>query len=298
MFGHRRREPVCSPCAASGQCPSYMSGTIHGSHGMRGVPFVVLMLLFGSPCSAQSDPAEAQRLLRAGVEAANDGRWVEARRDFERAYELLPRGEILINLAAAQAQTDLLVEASESYRRALEAPELDETMRAEASAARDTVLSALPHLRVSALGMRDGDRIEIDGHSAQEGLVPINPGHHRVAIMRGDRELTAVEIEAERGRTAQVALSIAAPEPEAGGAPAARDPVPHILGIASLFTASAAFFTVDAVSLGFIGSCSSSLPDGTCAQRWALDEVGFGIFGAAAIATSIAAVVWIVLAQL
>src|SRR4051794_32606537 len=72
-----------------------------------------------TPTASEASPTEtalARELVQRGVDAIHARRWEEARDDFSRAYQIIPRPEILLNLATAQAQTGHLVEAAESYR--------------------------------------------------------------------------------------------------------------------------------------------------------------------------------------
>ena len=71
--------------------------------------------LFAVPTWASAQEDEAREEFRAGIAAVRDDNWEVARGHFERAYELSPRASVLANLAAAQRQTGLLVEAKASY---------------------------------------------------------------------------------------------------------------------------------------------------------------------------------------
>ena len=93
----------------------------------------------------------ARRLRADGVEAARTGDWPRAATLFEEAYELDPRVLTLYNLAAAQMNSGLLVEADENFRRFLRATQegTHDEFRAEASASRGLLEHRIPHASVA-----------------------------------------------------------------------------------------------------------------------------------------------------
>lgn len=180
----------------------------------------------------------AARLFRTGVEFARQERWEEAREAFARSYETAAVPVTLYNLAGAQAQLGMLLEAAETYRRFL--PDADE---GRARAHRDHAQSALaeleariPHVRVEVRGDQPGDTLELDGVTVLP-LEPIalNPGSHRFQVMREGRPLADRTVEFAEGQTRTIRLDVIPPvagdpaEPTGldldTGEPAEREPL-------------------------------------------------------------------------
>lgn len=176
--------------------------------------------------------AEARRLFTAGLEAASDHRWQEARDLFEQSLAVTERASTLLNLAAAQAETGAVVEAAASYRRFLEiATGRDARHRDEAEEALARVEERIAHLELDATELSPGDRLEVDDRTilpaAMDDALPLDAGAHRVTVSRDgalvfDQEITltegarltlAVEV-AER--TAAVAEPVDEPAASAG----------------------------------------------------------------------------------
>lgn len=101
--------------------------------------------------TVQASPDQgAQQAFRAGVDAARQERWEEARVLFEKAYALSPRPVVLINLAGAQARTGRLTEAAKSYRRILAHQASPETapIREAASEVLPALEARIPRVRL------------------------------------------------------------------------------------------------------------------------------------------------------
>src|SRR5689334_2554961 len=64
-----------------------------------------------------SESAVARDYFRAGVTAANAHRWPDAVVNFERAYAIVRRPLVLLNLALAREHVGQLVAAAETYRQ-------------------------------------------------------------------------------------------------------------------------------------------------------------------------------------
>lgn len=260
-----------------------------------------------SPARAQqSEHDQAVELFRRGVAAAREEQWVAARRAFERAYELLPRPEILINLAAAQAQTDQLVEARRGYREILGMAGVDPRLRQEAERALEELDRDIPRVRITIAGLEPGDRVTLDGaplaREALDGDLSVDPGPHVVVVTQGDAIIARAELTAERGRTIAVPMTItdrpavraADGEPSSVAATSAEPTLPLVVG-GILTAAGVAFGVVDLVSIGLEGSCAEGAAGGACAQVWALDEgpvIGYAVVGLASLAAGVAFLVW------
>lgn len=144
---------------------------------------------------SSSEMAAARRLFRSGLEHAEAGRWAQARADFERSYGLARVPVTLFNLAGAQAETGALVAAAESYRSFLQVAN-----EGRAARYRDAATQALAELeprisslRLEAPGLAEGDVLRIDddeiSHAALGVAFPVDPGEHRVEILRGERSV-------------------------------------------------------------------------------------------------------------
>jgi hypothetical protein len=141
--------------------------------------------------SAISQDEAAQQAFRAGVDAARQEHWVDARTAFEKAYSLSPRPVVLINLAGAQARTGRLTEAAKNYHRILEDESAPETVSFRRAAA--DVLPALeariPHVRLRPSGLTPTDIIQIDGEPVEIEAVgsghPLDPGEHTLVVKHG-----------------------------------------------------------------------------------------------------------------
>jgi hypothetical protein len=268
--------------------------------------WVALVLLLAAPPTttfAQDRDQEAAEHFRRGVAAARNEQWVAARRAFERAYELLPRTEILINLAAAQAQTEQLVEAQRAYRTLLDTPNVDARFREEAERALLEIDREIPRVRVSIEGLAPGDRVALDDEaiepSALDGEISVNPGPHTLVVTHGETILGRADFAAERGRSVAVPMTLDRPDRDETPAPleleaTAPDPTPQLAVGAILTAVGLGFGVVDIVSAALEGSCADSAA-GACTEVWALDEgpmIGYAIAGAASLVTGIVLLVW------
>lgn len=266
---------------------------------------LVALLEHSPPAMAQSERDQAAELFRRGVAAAREERWVAARRAFERAYELLPRPEILINLAAAQVQTDQLVEAQRAYREIVASPGIDPRFRAEAERALVELDREIPRIRITIDGLAPGHRVVLDdttlAPASLEGELSVNPGPHTVVVTHGDEIVARAELTAERGRTVAVPMTIThTPGSDADGdgpsplASAGPDPLPQLVAGGVLAAVGLALGIVDLVSIGLEGSCAQGSGD-MCSEVWALDEgpmIGYAVAGIASLAAGIGLLIW------
>lgn len=206
-------------------------------------------LLAGTvPTDVRAQPADdtsaskvqlARRLYDEGLEAVNKSRWSVAYEKFKASYELAPRVLTLFNLAASQAQTGRVVDATESYRRFLREtsdgryPDLrtDATTQIEALEARTSQLT----LDVKQLAASDTimlDQVPFPHAGLREPL-PMNPGDHAVTVARDGLTVARREFELAPGAAETITIvlptkadlqlspgsPIAAPAPVSGGSP-------------------------------------------------------------------------------
>lgn len=164
-----------------------------------------------APAAAQSanETALARRFFRAGIQAARSRSWDEAREAFQRSYDLSPRPVTLLNLAAAQAESGRLVEASESYRRFLH----DVTQGRHSRAAEQALAGLeprIPHLDITIAGLTDDHVIRLDGdelsHAALGSALPVDPGRHELMVVAPDGDATHETVSVGEGDRASVRL--------------------------------------------------------------------------------------------
>lgn len=169
-----------------------------------------------------SEAVLAREQFRAGVQAAQDGRWQDAADAFQRSYELSPRPLTLLNLAGAYAQTAHLVEAVEAYRMFLmERQGVTARMRADAEAQLADIEPRVPRARISVMGIEEGDVVRLDEYelsaASLEQPLPVNPGAHTVMLERPGHEPIVVTFQAEESAVADVLVDGRAPEPDPDG---------------------------------------------------------------------------------
>lgn len=198
---------------------------------MRRLVALALALVLLGPwprARAQSadELAEARRLFEAGLAAASDHRWAEARASFEQSLAITERASTLLNLAAAQAETGAVVASAESYRRFLEiATGRDARHRDEAEAALARVGARVAHLEIDTSRLERGDAVELDEHtllpSALEEPIALDAGSHHVAVLRRGDVVFEDDVTLAEGARFSMTIDVGerAPEPEAVALP-------------------------------------------------------------------------------
>lgn len=180
-----------------------------------------------APVHAQplaADEARARELFRRGVDAADAGRWEDARALFEETYALLPRPQVLLNLAGARAQTGRLVAAVDAYAR-VESAEggASAALREAARDARAMLEPRVPRLVVDFHGtLLEGDVVALDEGALpsadDRGELRIDPGRHAVIVTRGGLEVLREDFRLYEGERLRLDLRVSedahrAPEP-------------------------------------------------------------------------------------
>ena len=209
-----------------------------------GLALAVTPLTIGH-AAAQADDTNAaatgaaRELYQRAMRAAESERWDDARRDFERSYELAPRSATLLNLAVVNVRSGHLVTAVECYRRYLARATPDE--RAETGTRVEqqiaTLESRLARVSLSAVGLEEGDVVQLDGvdiSAAAMGLdLPLDPGAHEATITRAGHACAARAFAVAEGERLDVELVLACPVIEPVDAdlppPAPEDPTPWII---------------------------------------------------------------------
>jgi hypothetical protein len=182
------------------------------------MPAVVLFTLFTALAQAQSpnDVAMARDFFERGVAFAQAREWDEAREAFSRSYALAPRASTLINLAGAERQSGRLVAALESYRQFLrEAPAGESALRDEAQAAVNELGPRLARVEIEVRNLLSTDVVKLDGHELRAAslgaAIPIDPGAHRIEVVREGVVLRERAFELAEGASDRVSIEVPPP---------------------------------------------------------------------------------------
>lgn len=170
------------------------------------------------------ETALARQEFDAGMRAARDTLWEEARQHFARSFELAPRPVTLLNLAGAQAQTGQLVAASESYRRFIAtASERDaERFREQAEQALAATVARIGHAQLRIDGLSEDDQVRLDdvplSRASLSMQLPVDPGDHVITVRRQDTEVGRTAFQVTESGTSRVRVIV-----PPGGVPSPED---------------------------------------------------------------------------
>jgi hypothetical protein len=164
----------------------------------------------------------ARRLFREGAQAAEEGRWLDARERFRRALSVRPSPLLHYNLALACQNAGYLVEAVDQYRSFLRIDN-DPANVARRTAAQRAIAAIEPVLArvlVSAPSEEAIAVLAIDGRALPEGLwgveIPLDPGEH-IIDARGSRGSTSLQtVVVREGEILPVTLAWTAARADAG----------------------------------------------------------------------------------
>jgi hypothetical protein len=176
--------------------------------------------------------ATARALFEEGLQHLQAEHWAEAAERFERAYALRPSPEIGYNLSSALVRLGRLVRASELLRQVLQSPQSTDKVRAAADARLQQVLPRLAKLTVELADGSPGLAVRLDGQPLDRAMlgvaIPVDPGSHRVELLRGGNALSARAISVGEGGAAAVRLEASATgaPPPAPAAPMPSAPEP------------------------------------------------------------------------
>jgi tetratricopeptide (TPR) repeat protein len=160
-----------------------------------------LVALGARPGAAQSPAAEreATARLREGLELARIEKWEEARLAFRQAYALLPSAELLWNLAIAELNAGLPLEALRHFREYEGHPRAEANKREALGQLMERASHQLGHIKMDAA---PGTTIQIDGTVSDPATwdgdsIDVAPGEHLVsAELAGAREDVKVTVAA------------------------------------------------------------------------------------------------------
>lgn len=183
---------------------------------------IVAVFSASSPHFARAqDPqrtAAARALFEEGVAFAERGNWSEAVDRFERTYAIRPSPNVLYNLASARIELGQLVVGSELLVRISEDESAPSALRHAALQRLNSVKPRIARLRIQIEDLARGDEVRLDGKALDRALLdvglPVDPGVHRIAVLRGGRQVATGEARVVEGEEAVLAV----------GAPPAIDP--------------------------------------------------------------------------
>lgn len=199
------------------------------------VVMLLLSLASATPLMAQDGPSASETALareqfREGMAHAQAGRWPEAHAAFQRAYGLVRRPLVLLNLASAEEQTGRLVESAEHYRQFLRevtsGREAQQRSVAEQGVAR--VEARIPRARFMLAGARSSDTYALDDKpiatAAMGTALPLDPGPHTLVVFSAGSEIGRVAFTLAEGEAKDVLVTVTRPvERVAAVEPAAGD---------------------------------------------------------------------------
>ena len=161
---------------------------------------------------------EAQARFEDGLDRARRGDNEGARIAFVQAYAVLPRAEILWNLALSEQRTGHTVEALRHFRQFEHDPKIKGERDKQDARVKIEELSKLTgHLEITAPA---GSRVTVDGEVITDEpplLVDVAPGYHAIDDRLGDKALHQ-EASPAAGETSKIVFTIEAPSTAVVGA--------------------------------------------------------------------------------
>jgi hypothetical protein len=192
---------------------------------------LLVALALGAPAAAapqgdaatgepsEEDLATARERFKEGVALEAKGDWAAARALFEQVAKTRTSPQVLFHLALCDENIGKLIAARRGYERALEAAkeagDAAKGVTETATAQLEGLRARIPILKVVVDGgLRAGDEITVDGVPVDlsAGDVPLDPGQHQVALVRGGTEVAGKSVQASEGERTSVRL-----RPDAGG---------------------------------------------------------------------------------
>jgi hypothetical protein len=243
----------------------------------------------------------ARRLFREGAQAAEEGRWLDARDRFRRALSVRPSPLLHYNLALASQNAGYLVEAVDQYRSFLriDSDPANVARRVAAQRAIAAIEPVLARVLISAPTSEAIAVLAIDGRALPQGLwdveIPLDPGEHFIDARGARGSVSHRSIVVREGESMPVALQwiaaqTSAPNAEAGveaGADATVDGAAAVGVIPSRRAPAAApMSTIERVRRRIEENARET--DVTGARPWERTFVVYGLLGTGATAGVIA----------
>lgn len=190
---------------------------------MKRAPFLALLLCASIARAASTDLDQAKTFFAAGASAYSKGRYEEAVSQFEEAYRLAPKPQVLFSLAQAERKLfyasgrpqALLRRTLEHYDQYVKNPAA--TRREDATAAIQELLllvqkdgqatasqatgADMTKCKMTVQVYADGARIALDDHAFVDApmIVETTPGKHRVRVTAEGYRDAAQDIVCEAG---------------------------------------------------------------------------------------------------
>jgi len=181
------------------------------------------------PCADQPETCGRQA-FEAGIKAYQGGDPAKALEWFRRAQALKPHPVILFNVATAEADTGLLLEAVQHFDQVFSDPATPADKLDAARRERDRLTALLAGVSVD----RDDAQLLIDGQPAPGSppSVRVNPGQHQVQVRVGGKVVVSRVVDLAPGQRLELALAPPAtePRPKPPAAPPAPAPTARGLG--------------------------------------------------------------------
>ena len=193
---------------------------------LRPLLSVVFAVLLAVACAqsarAQEAPSASETALareqyRDGMAHAQAGRWPEAYAAFSRAYNLVRRPLVLLNLASAEEQTGRLVESAEHFRQFLREVTTgrDAAQRPVAEQGLARVEPRIARARFVLDAARSSDSYVLDTQSiataAMGTALPLDPGEHTLIVSNAGAEIGRVTFTLAEGEAKDVPVAVTRP---------------------------------------------------------------------------------------
>ena len=181
-----------------------------------------LTLSPAAPALAQDAPSASETALareqhNEGMAHARAGRWPAAYGAFARAYALVRRPLVLLNLAGAEEQTGRLVESAEHYRQFLRevTSGREAQQRPVAEQGLSRVEPRIPRARFILEGTRPADTYALDDKPLAPAVMgsplPLDPGTHTLVVRHAEGELGRITFVLAEGEAQDVRLTVTRP---------------------------------------------------------------------------------------
>jgi hypothetical protein len=156
---------------------------------------------------------KARELWYRGVDAFRNGHYEDARQAFAECYALMPKSDVLRNLAISEIQSGHNVSAARHLTTLLSVPgELPPSVREEATHRLSQAEAQIGKLNVTVDVAGAG--INVDGspigHSPLEGAWYLEPGQHEVTVSKSGYPVETRQIFALAGVAIPVSVSLEA----------------------------------------------------------------------------------------
>jgi hypothetical protein len=175
---------------------------------------VVVLLFLSSSVSAQTaeQTALARTLFQKGVEFMDKSDWEQASDNLRRSLALHPSSVVAYNLALSLEHQQKFIEASELLRNVTRDQKVDDRLRQASKELFDQLISRIGALTVTLTGDTRNVSVTLDKKPLLPEAIgveaPVDPGPHRVAVLRANKEVASLEKSVKEGESQTVVLDI------------------------------------------------------------------------------------------